>query len=137
MKSDVKKDTLYLCDPQKNTECPKGNCQIPDGCFLTIKKEFAVTDENEKPTKEESYKVKMPNSCCHAGNTGRKETKMTKAEIKRLAADAGLYLWQIAEKLGINDSNFSRKLRRPLSEADTAKVLAAIEQLTAEQENIK
>lgn len=49
MKSDEKKDTLYLCDPQKNTECPKGHCQIPDGCFLTIKKEFAVTDENGKP----------------------------------------------------------------------------------------
>lgn len=73
MKNDEKKYTLYLCDPQKNTECPKGNCQIPDGCFLTIKKEFAVTDENGKPT---TYKVKMPNSCCHAGNTGRKETKM-------------------------------------------------------------
>lgn len=62
---------------------------------------------------------------------------MTKAEIKQLAADAGLCLWQIAEKLGITDSTFSRKLRRPLSEADTAKVLAAIEQLTAERENIK
>lgn len=49
MKNDEKKDTLYLCDPQKNTECPKGNCQIPDGCFLTIKKEFAVTDKNGKP----------------------------------------------------------------------------------------
>lgn len=49
MKNDEKKDTLYLCDPQKNTECPKRNCQIPDGCFLTIKKEFAVTDENGKP----------------------------------------------------------------------------------------
>ena len=48
---------------------------------------------------------------------------MTKAEIKQ----------QIAEKLGITDSTLSRKLRRPLSEADTAKVLAAIEQLTAEQ----
>ena len=58
---------------------------------------------------------------------------MTKAELKRLTADAGLHLWQIAEKLGITDSTLSRKLRRPLSETDTAKVLAAIEQLTAEQ----
>lgn len=58
---------------------------------------------------------------------------MTKSEIKRLAADAGLHLWQIADKLGITDSSFSRKLRRPLSEMDTAKVLAAIEQLTTEQ----
>lgn len=52
MKSDVKKVTLYLCDPQKNTECPKTICQIPHGCFFTAKKQFAVTDENGKPTKE-------------------------------------------------------------------------------------
>ena len=70
MKSDVKKITLYLCDPQKNTECPKTICQIPHGCFFTAKKQFAVTDENGKPTEEVSYKVKMPNSCYPAGNTG-------------------------------------------------------------------
>lgn len=58
---------------------------------------------------------------------------MTKAEIKQLAKNAGVYMWQIAEKLGITDGTLSRKLRRPLSETDTAKVLAAIEQLTAEQ----
>lgn len=49
MKSDVKKITLYLCDPQKNTECPKTICQIPHGCFFTAKKQFAVTDKNGKP----------------------------------------------------------------------------------------
>lgn len=49
MKTDEKKDTLYLCDPQKNTECQKVICQIPDGCFLTTKKEFTVTDENGNP----------------------------------------------------------------------------------------
>lgn len=75
MKSDVKKVTLYLCDPQKNTECPKTICQIPHGCFWTEKQQFAVTDENGKPIKEESYKVKMPNSCCPAGNTGERNEK--------------------------------------------------------------
>lgn len=49
VKTDEKKDTLYLCDPQKNTECQKGICQMPSGCFLTTKKEFAATDENENP----------------------------------------------------------------------------------------
>lgn|GEM_PF-1231501 len=108
MKNDEKKDTLYLCDPQKNTECPKGNCQIPDGCFLTIKKEFAVTDENGKPTKEESYKVKMPNSCCHAGNTGRKETKMwielndgellNLEKVQRIATRFDCVLYYFSEK---------------------------------------
>lgn len=48
MKTD-EKSTLYLCDPQKNTECQKGNCQMPNGCFFTTKKEFAVTDENANP----------------------------------------------------------------------------------------
>lgn len=38
MKTD-KKSTLYLCDPQKNTECQKRNCQMPNGCFLTTRKE--------------------------------------------------------------------------------------------------
>lgn len=75
MKSDVKKVTLYLCDPQKYTECPKTICQIPHGCFFTVKKQFAVTDENGNPTKEESYKVRMPNSCCPAGNTGERNEK--------------------------------------------------------------
>lgn len=49
MKTDEKKYPLYLCDPQKNTECQKTRCQLPDGCFLTTRKEFAVTDENENP----------------------------------------------------------------------------------------
>ena len=45
MKNDEKKDTLYLCDPQKNTECPKTICQMPNGCFLTTKKEFAKDEK--------------------------------------------------------------------------------------------
>lgn len=58
---------------------------------------------------------------------------MTGAEVKQLAKENGIFLWQIAEKLGINDGNFSRKLRKPLSDADTEKVLDAVEQLKQEQ----
>mgnify|MGYP004652319963 CR=1 FL=1 len=49
MKTDEKKYPLYLCDPQKNTECKKTSCQMLYGCFFTKKKAFAVTDENENP----------------------------------------------------------------------------------------
>lgn len=59
---------------------------------------------------------------------------MTGAEVRKLAKESGVFLWQIAEKLGINDGNFSRKLRKPLSDADTAKVLGIIDQLKSEQE---
>lgn len=58
---------------------------------------------------------------------------MTGAEVKQLAKENGICLWQIAEKLGINDGNFSRKLRKPLNDADTAKILNIIEQIRAEQ----
>lgn len=58
---------------------------------------------------------------------------MTGTEVKQLAKQNGVYLWQIAEKLGINDGNFSRKLRKPLSDEDTERVLSAIDQLKAEQ----
>lgn len=37
------------------------------------------------------------------------------ADIRRAAASAGVKLWQIAEGLGVNDGNFSRRLRRELS----------------------
>ena len=46
MKNDEKKDTLYLCDPQKNTACPKEICQMPNGCFFTTKKEFAKDEKS-------------------------------------------------------------------------------------------
>lgn len=60
---------------------------------------------------------------------------LTRAEIKQLAKEDGLFLWQIAEKLGMSDSNFSRKLRKPLSETDTQKILQAIRMLKEEHEN--
>ena len=58
---------------------------------------------------------------------------MTGTEVKQLAKQNGVYLWQIAEKLRINAGNFSRKLRKPLSDEDTARVLAGIDQLKAGQ----
>ena len=34
---------LYLCDPEKNTECPKTHCQVE--CFETTDKRFAKADD--------------------------------------------------------------------------------------------
>lgn len=36
-------------------------------------------------------------------------------DIRNVAKRADVKLWQIADKLGINDGNFSRRLRRELS----------------------
>ena len=42
-------------------------------------------------------------------------------------------MWQIADALGINDGNFSRKLRKELPEEEKSKILAIIDQLTKEE----
>ena len=39
-------------------------------------------------------------------------------------------LWQIADELGINDGNFSRKLRKELPADEKAKIYAIIAQLS-------
>lgn len=54
---------------------------------------------------------------------------MNNHEIREAAERKGVRLWQIAGKLGINDGNFSRKLRFELSEAEKAKILKIIEEL--------
>lgn len=48
-------------------------------------------------------------------------------EIREKIKAAGLYMWQVADALGIQDSNFSRMLRKELSGKDRTRVLAAIE----------
>lgn len=54
---------------------------------------------------------------------------MSGAEIKATIKAAGLKLWQVAKEFGMNDGNFSRKLRNDFSDEDTEKVLSIIEKL--------
>ena len=50
-------------------------------------------------------------------------------DIRQAAQSAGVRLWQIAEKLGLSDGNFSRRLRRELPDEEKAKIMGLIEQL--------
>ena len=43
-------------------------------------------------------------------------------------------MWEIADVYGINDGNFSRKLRHELPEAEKTKILAIIDEI-AERRN--
>lgn len=58
---------------------------------------------------------------------------MNNQKIRKVAKEKRVKLWRIAEKLGINDSSLSRKLRRELSAEETEKILGIIEQLAAEK----
>lgn len=59
---------------------------------------------------------------------------MKNMRIRKAANSSGVKLWEIAEVLGITDSNFSRKLRRELPEEEQAQIIGIIQEIAAERE---
>lgn len=51
------------------------------------------------------------------------------SDIRQLAKDRGVRLWEVAERYGLNDGNFSRKLRRELPEKEKNIIKGIIEQI--------
>lgn len=58
---------------------------------------------------------------------------MQNLDIRQKAQSAGVKLWEIAEKYGINDCNFSRKLRRELPADEKERIFLIIEQISEER----
>jgi predicted XRE-type DNA-binding protein len=48
-------------------------------------------------------------------------------DITKKAAQCGVFYWQIAEYLGIADTTFSRKMRKPLDEATRTKIITFLD----------
>lgn len=59
----------------------------------------------------------------------------TNNDIRTRATAKGVRLWQIADKLNINDGNFSRKLRKELPDTEKQRIFAIIDEIAAEKEN--
>ena len=57
---------------------------------------------------------------------------MENQAIRSYAKQKGVKLWQIAERLGINDGNFSRKLRRELPESERLALVQIVDELAME-----
>lgn len=55
-------------------------------------------------------------------------------KIRDYAQNRGVKLWQIADKLGIQDSNLSKKLRHQLPLDEETEILNLIDELVAERE---
>lgn len=56
---------------------------------------------------------------------------MVNAEIRQAAKNNGVRLWEVADRIGVNDGNFSRKLRHELSPEVKEQVLTAIDEIVA------
>lgn len=50
-------------------------------------------------------------------------------KIREKARNSGVRLWQIADALGMQESLFSKKLRKELSEEEQEKILSIIDDL--------
>lgn len=57
---------------------------------------------------------------------------MANFDIREAAVSSKVKLWQIADELGIADSNFSRKLRKELPKEEKERILSIIKQLSKE-----
>ncbi len=56
-------------------------------------------------------------------------------DVRSAAKENGVYLYEIAEKLGVSEPTFNRYLRKELSDGWKAKVLAAIKEIKREHES--
>ena len=57
-------------------------------------------------------------------------------DIKNAAKRAGVFHYEIAEKLGIQDSAFSRKLRRELTAEERSEILSVISDLAVKKAEV-
>ena len=61
---------------------------------------------------------------------------MCNKEIRDKAKTLGIRLWEVADRLGINDGNFSRKLRKELPQGEKVKILEIIDRLAKEKQGV-
>ena len=58
---------------------------------------------------------------------------MHNTDIRQAAKAAGVKLYQIATEIGLNDGNFSRRLRHELSDTEKQKIFEIINRLAEER----
>lgn len=59
--------------------------------------------------------------------------KRANDDIRHTAQSKGIYLWQVAERYGVSDSNFSRLLRRELPKDKRQKIFQIINDLAGNE----
>lgn len=55
-------------------------------------------------------------------------------DIRKAAKESGVFLWEIADKLGVSEPTVNWYLRKEMSDSQKAKFFAAIEQVKLEHQ---
>lgn len=58
----------------------------------------------------------------------------TNSRVRLAAREAGVHHWEIAEALGISEGSFCRRMRHELPEAEQARILATIDEISRRRE---
>lgn len=58
----------------------------------------------------------------------------TNIDIRNYAKENGVFLYVIAEELGMNDGNFSRYLRKELSAEEKERIFAIVDRLKVKKD---
>lgn len=61
---------------------------------------------------------------------------MTNQDVRNAVSSNGFRLWQLAEALGVNDGNLSRKLRRELPSDQKAHIFRTIERMVERRDEL-
>lgn len=59
---------------------------------------------------------------------------MTNVTIRNAAREAGVHHWEVAEALGISEGSFCRRMRHELPEAEQARILEIINDISEQRE---
>lgn len=60
---------------------------------------------------------------------------MKNQDIRQAAKENGVKLWEVADRIGLTDGNFSRKLRKELPEEEQKRLISLIEAIADERRN--
>ena len=60
---------------------------------------------------------------------------LNNSDVRKIAKDKGVKIWEIADALKISEPTMTRKLRRELSADEKTKIFAIINELAAEKQN--
>ncbi len=63
--------------------------------------------------------------------SSNKQSEVSNLKLKKYARDRGVKLWQIAERFGVSDVMFSKRLRHELSKEDAERFMKYVDDITA------
>ena len=61
--------------------------------------------------------------------------KLNNSDLRQIAKNKGVALWEIADKLQISEPTMTRKLRRELPPEEKAQIFAIIDEISAEKKS--